>query len=167
MKRQSPGSAEAGEIRSKGINTGSPWGSSAAAQKLLQAGKWCLCQAVLCQWFVTRYHYCPSPSGERMSRTCPPGLSDMNKELSQPNLSVITSMSALGKGGNLIQPRPATSATAARERMRQADVAAVGSPSLTALHKCDVPPWKVSSLLHFTFLAIHQHCKSRAGLARL
>lgn len=31
MKRQSPGSAEAGEIRSKGINTGSPWGSSAAA----------------------------------------------------------------------------------------------------------------------------------------
>lgn len=50
--------------------------------------------------------------------------------------------------------------------MRHPDVTAAGSPSLTAPHKCDVPPWKASSLLHFTFLAIHQHSKSRAGLGQ-
>lgn len=31
MKSQSPAHAEAGEIRNEGINTGTPWGSSAAA----------------------------------------------------------------------------------------------------------------------------------------
>lgn len=33
MKSQSPARAEAGEIRNEGINTGTPWGSSAAARE--------------------------------------------------------------------------------------------------------------------------------------
>lgn len=111
----------------------------------------------------------PSLGWSRRSRTCPPpvldspGLSDMNTELclQQPNLGV-----GFGKGGNLTQPHPATPTTAARERMRHPDVTAAGSPSLTAPHKRDVPPWRGSSLLHFTFLAIHQSSKSRAGFGQ-
>lgn len=79
MKRQSPADAEAGEIRNKGRNTWTPWGSSAAAREAAAsrgngdgARLATACASGLGQDIIAALPHPGMEHPSRMSTTCPP-----------------------------------------------------------------------------------------------